>query len=87
MPPLDRGKSSGNVVDLSAFRRRKRRTAANRRPASPLGSGTSLHIEISPRGDISFPPVVVQRPHALALLRMVLAVSDHILNVHVGQAR
>jgi hypothetical protein len=80
-------KDSGNVVNLTAYRRRKGRAKSQRKQQPPAGPGSSLHIEISPHGDISFPPIVIQRPHALAILRMVLAISDHILNVHVGNAR
>lgn len=87
MPQPHGAKDSGNVVDLSTFRRRKGRAESRSETQPPSGPGSSLHIEISPHGDISFPPIVVQRPHALALLRMVLAVSDHLLNVHVGHAR
>ncbi len=76
--------TSGKVVDLVAFRRRrerKRKPPTSRKRSLPR---SSLSIEIL--GDtVKFPTPIVRRVHALALLRIVLEVSNHLLEVHSGR--
>lgn len=80
------GDTAGRVVDLSAFRRSlkaKKRRAATARKKSVT---TSLHIDIYQDGQIDSRPLKVHRTQAISLLRLVLAVSNHLVEIHAGQA-
>jgi len=47
---------------------------------------TSLHIDIFQDGRIESRPLVVNRTQAISLLKLVLAVSSHLVEVHSGLA-
>jgi hypothetical protein len=79
------GSTSGKVVSFAAARRRiaqRNRLAAR---ACRKKIATSLHIEIHQDGAIRFPPLVLNSAHAIVLLKIVLAVSSHLVEVHGAQ--
>jgi len=47
---------------------------------------TSLHIDIYQDGRIESRPLVVSQMQAISLLKLVLAVSNHLVEVHSGLA-
>lgn len=73
----------GKVVDLSEF---KQMLESGRRRLRELQKlpGTRLLIEISPEGDIDFPPPIVQRAHAMALLKLMISYSDHLVDLQLA---
>ncbi|WP_180719699.1 hypothetical protein [Paraburkholderia largidicola] len=74
------------MVDLTAFRRATRAAEARARKARAGEVTTSLHIDIYQDGKINSKPLVVSRAQALSLLKLVLAVSNHLVEVHAGRA-
>lgn len=79
------GDATGRVVDLAAFRRAARQAEARAKYARKSVT-TSLHIDIYQDGRIESRPLVVHRTQAVSLLKLVLAVSSHLVDVHVRRA-
>jgi hypothetical protein len=83
----DRGEGrSDTVVKLAVVRRRKARLQAAAEREKKGSIATSLHVDITTDGNVMFPPLLVHSAQALALLKIVLAVSTHLLEVHAGRA-
>lgn len=83
----DRGEGQRDtVVKLAVVRRKKARLQATAERRKRESIATSLHVDITTDGNVMFPPLLVHSAQALALLKIVLAVSSHLLEVHAGRA-
>lgn len=80
----DRGdeRNQGKVIQLALVRRRKSSARAAEARERRRAIATSLHVDITTDGEVTFPPLVVHSAQAVALLKIVLAVSTYLVEVH-----
>ena len=78
-------RNHGKVIQLAVVRRKKSRANIAAARARRRAIATSLHVEITTDGEVTFPPLVVHSAQAIALLKIVLAVSSYLVEVHAGR--
>lgn len=80
------GDATPRVVNLASYRRAARRAELRAHRARRKCITTSLHIDIYQDGRIESQPLVANPTQAISLLKLVLAVSNHLVEVHSGRA-